>query len=340
MGSKRWNRKSAGVVLSWCVALALLAASSLAVAGCGSSDDTATGQEAEAGGGFPVTVEDATQRVTIERLPSRIVSLSPSATETLFALGAGDQVIAVDEESDHPPEVPTTDLSSYQPNVEAIVGYGPDLVVLPASVPRDVPAGLRRVGVTVVAEPAPANLDDAYEQMRELGIVTGRPAAGRRLAREVRAEVERLIAAAPSGRGLDFFHELDPDLYTVGTRNFIGRIYQRLGLENVAEPAARRAGTPYPQMSSEAVVAADPDLIVLADTECCGQSPATVARRPGWQQVSAVQSGAVVAIDDDIASRWGPRIPVFVTKVVEAMRRARAAGREPERAQAADAGRP
>jgi iron complex transport system substrate-binding protein len=308
-------------------ALTVGVAAFASVAGCGgSSDATHDGRDSAGGGGFPVTVEDARQRVAIERRPERIVSLSPSATETLFALGAGGQVIAVDEESDYPAGVPQTDLSSYQPNVEAIVGYEPDLVVLPASVPRDVPAGLRRVGLTVLAEPAPANLDDAYAQMRELGLVTGHAAAGRRLARRVEARVERLIATAPPGGRLDFFHELDPDLYTVGSRNFIGRIYQRLGLENVGDPAARRAGTPYPQMSSEAVVAADPDLIVLADTECCGQSPAEVAQRPGWQEISAVRSGAVVAIDDDIASRWGPRIPVFVAEVVEAMERARAAG--------------
>jgi iron complex transport system substrate-binding protein len=260
-----------------------------------------------------------------EEHPTRIVSLSPSATETLFAVGAGEQVIAVDEESDHPRGVPRTDLSSYQPNVEAIVGYEPDLVVLPASVPRDVPAGLRRVGLPVIAQPAPANLDDAYAQMRELGKATGHAEAGRRLAERTQEKVEQLIAAAPDGRRLDFFHELDPDLYSAGTKSFIGRIYQRLGLENVADPAARRAGTPYPQMSSEAVVAADPDLIVLADTECCDQSPAKVMRRPGWQRVAAVEAGAVVAIDDDIASRWGPRIPVFVAKAVEAMQLARAA---------------
>ncbi|HEU4737218.1 MAG TPA: ABC transporter substrate-binding protein [Solirubrobacterales bacterium] len=297
-------------------------------AGCGGSSDGSAAPESAAGDGFPVTVEDATRSVTVERRPERIVSLSPSATETLFALGAGAQVIAVDEESDYPPEVPRTDLSSYQPNVEAIVGYDPDLVVLPASVPRDVSAGLRRVGLTVLAEPAPANLDDAYAQFGELGVATGHAAAGRRLAGEVRAEVEGEIEAAPSGRGLDFFHELDPDLYTVGNRNFIGRIYQQLGLRNVGEPAARRAGTPYPQMSSEAVVGADPDLIVLADTECCGQSPAKVAQRPGWDDVAAVRNGVVVAISDDIASRWGPRIPVFVARVVAAMERAREAAGE------------
>jgi iron complex transport system substrate-binding protein len=282
----------------------LLAAIVLAVAGCGDSSESSSD----------------------EQRPTRIVSLSPSATETLFAVGAGDQVIAVDEESDHPAGVPRTDLSSYQPNVEAIAGYEPDLVVLPASVPRDVPAGLRRVGLRVLSQPAPANLDDAYAQMRELGRVTGHAEAGDRLAQRVRGKVERLIAGAPEGPRLDFFHELDPDLYSTGTRSFIGRIYQRLGLENIAEPAARRAGTPYPQMSSEAVVAADPDLIVLADSECCGQSPAKVARRPGWQQVAAVEAGTVVAIDDDVASRWGPRIPVFVAKVVAAMQMARAAG--------------
>lgn len=309
----------AGALLA--TAIALLAG------GCGDSSPSSPGN-GDGDSGFPATVRDATGRVTVPERPERVVSLSPSATETLFALGAGEQVIAVDEESDYPPEAPRTDLSSYQPNVEAIVGYDPDLVVLPASVPRDVSAGLRRVGLTVLAEPAPANLDDAYAQFRELGVATGHAAEGRRLAREVRAEVEGEIEAAPSGRELDFFHELDPDLYTIGNRNFIGRIYQQLGLRNVAEPAARRAGTPYPQISSEAVVSADPELIVLADTECCGQSPAKVAQRPGWDEVAAVRNGAVVAIDDDIASRWGPRIPIFVARVAEAMERARVSGRE------------
>lgn len=306
--------------------LVLLAALATFGAGCGESSSGSSAEQPSGDTSFPVTIEDARHSVTIERRPERIVSLSPSATETLFALGAGEQVIAVDEESDYPSGVPQTGLSSYQPNVEAIVGYEPDLVVLPASVPRDVSAGLRRVGLTVISEPAPANLDDAYAQFSELGVATGHAAAGRRLATEVRTEVEEEIQAAPSGRGLDYFHELDPDLYSVGNRNFIGRIYQQLGLRNVAEPAARRAGTPYPQMSLEAVVAADPDLIVLADTECCGQSPALVAQRPGWDQVEAVRNGAVVAIDDDIASRWGPRIPVFVARIVDAMERAREAG--------------
>jgi iron complex transport system substrate-binding protein len=289
--------------------------------GCGNSSTGSNGT-AEAGRGFPVTVKDATRQVTVARRPVRIVSLSPSATETLFAVGADEQVIAVDDESDYPAGSPRTDLSSFQPNVEAVASYRPDLVVLPAAVPRDAIAGLRRLKLTVLAEPAPQTLGQAYDQMRELGAATGHGEAGRHLARRVRARVELLIASAPDERSLSVFHELDPTLYSTGSGSFIGRIYARLGLRNVADPAAKSAGTPYPQLSSEGVVSANPDLIVLADTECCDQSPATVRRRSGWEAVSAVHDGAVVGIGDDIASRWGPRIPLFVERVIGAMERA------------------
>jgi len=254
--------------------------------------------------------------------PERIVSLSPSATEMLFAVGAGNQVVAVDDQSDFPPEAPRTRLSSYQPNVEAIAGYRPDLVVVPDGMPRDAIGGLRKLGLRVLVQPAPQRLRGAFRQIRRLGQVAGHPEAGARMARHIRSRVERAIAAAPTGTSLKVFHELDPDLYSAASPTFIGRIYARLGLRNVADPAARSAGTPYPQLSSEAVVAANPDLIVLADGECCGQTPATVHNRPGWESVSAVRRDAVVAIDDDIASRWGPRIPIFVQRVVAAMRAA------------------
>jgi len=251
--------------------------------------------------------------------PERIVSLSPSATETLFAIGAGEQVVAVDDESDYPPGAPQTDLSAYQPNVEAIAGYRPDLVVVPSLVPRDVKSGLRRLGLEVLAEPAPDDLGDAYRQIRQLGQVSGHAAAGRRVASEVRSKVERLIAKAPEGRSLSVFHELDPDLFSASSDTFIGRIYERLGLRNVADAAARRAANPYPQLSSETVVSADPDLIVLADAQCCAQTPAKVSRRPGWHVVAAVRKRAIVAIDEAVASRWGPRIPLFVARAVDAM---------------------
>lgn len=256
--------------------------------------------------------------------PDRIVSLSPSATEMLFAVGAGEQVVAVDDQSDFPAGVPRTRLSSYQPNVEAIAAYRPDLVVVPDEMPRDAVVGLRRLGLRVLVQPAPRGLPGAYRQMRAIGAVTGHARAGAKLAGRVRARVERAIAGAPDGdSALKVFHELDQNLYSAASSTFIGRIYARLGLRNVADAAARSAGTPYPQLSSEGVVAADPDLVVLADRECCGQTPARVRERPGWGTVSAVRRGAVVSIDDDVASRWGPRVPLFVERAAAAMRAAR-----------------
>jgi iron complex transport system substrate-binding protein len=251
--------------------------------------------------------------------PQRIVSLSPTTTETLFAIGAGERVVAVDDQSDEPPEAPRTSISAYQPSVEAIAGHRPDLVVVSAETPRDAVAGLRRLGVRVLDQPPAANLAEAYAQMRELGEVTGRRAAAAQVADEMRAEVERLVASVPDGPPLRVFHELDPDLYSASSDTFIGQVYARLGLRNVADEAARRSGAEYPRMSAEAVVAADPDVIVLADSECCGQTPAKVARRPGWDAISAVRERAVVAVGDDVASRWGPRIPEFVERVVRAI---------------------
>jgi iron complex transport system substrate-binding protein len=311
-------------------ALALL---SLALAtGCGDDDESAADQNGESAvaesGSFPVTVEDATGEVVVEQPPERIVSLSPSATETLFAVGAGDQVVAVDDESDYPPEAPTTDLSAYEVNLEAIADYEPDLVIAPADVPRDVINGLRKLGLTVLANAAAETLDDAYAEAEELGLVTGHPDEGVEVADEMRSQIDELVDSAPEGDGLAVFHELDQELFSAASDTFIGRIYERLGLANVADPAADKAGSPYPQVSEEAVIESDPDLVILADSECCGQTPAKVARRPGWDGLAAVQNDAVVAIDDDIASRWGPRLPTFVERVVGAMELA--SGAEPD----------
>ena len=121
-------------------------------------------------------------------------------------------------------------------------------------------------------------------------------------------------------RTLSVFHELDPSLFTVTSNTFIGRVYSSLGLENIAD-AADSAGTGYPQLSAEYVVAADPDLIVLADSICCGQRPSTVAARPGWDRIAAVRTGSIVRVHDSIASRWGPRLVSFFRAMSSALAR-------------------
>jgi iron complex transport system substrate-binding protein len=250
--------------------------------------------------------------------PQRIISLSATATESLFAIGAGKQVIAVDEQSDFPRQAPRTSLSGFTPNVEAIAGYRPDLVIVSYD-PNGLVSTLRGLGIRVLVQNAVQTLDGAYAEIRQLGAVTGHA----RQAAAVVAGMKRKIAdlvrtGARRARGLSVFHELEPDLYSATSKTFIGRVYTLFGLKNIAD-AADSSGTGYPQLSAEYVVSQSPDVVVLADIRCCGQSPKTVAARPGWGSVSAVRTGTIVRIDDSIASRWGPRIVDFVRAVSRAL---------------------
>jgi iron complex transport system substrate-binding protein len=244
---------------------------------------------------------------------SRIVSLSPTATEMLFAIGAGGQVVAVDSNSNYPEEAPRTDLSAYQPNIEAIAGYKPDLVVY-SDDPGELAAGLGKLSIPALQQPAATRLDDTYAQLDQLGRATGHQAEAAQLTATMRAEIEKIAAAARPERPLTYYHELDKNLYTATSKTFIGQLYAQLGMKNIAD-AADKGASGYPQLSAEYVIKADPDLIFLADTKCCGQSARTVAARDGWDQLTAVRSGGVVALDDDVASRWGPRVVDFLKTV-------------------------
>ena len=290
------------------VPLALLVA--LVGTGCsqnGSTSDAAP--PAEQGAGFPVTLDTPTGKVVLDRQPKRIVSMSPTATEMLFAIGAGGQVVAVDSNSNYPEEAPKTDLSAYQPNLEAVAGYKPDLVVYSDDT-GELAAGLGKLDIPAVQQPAARRLDDTYAQIDQLGRATGRAAEAGQLTTTMRGELEKIAAGRPE-RPLTYYHELDKTLYSATSKTFIGQLYAQLGMENIAD-AADKDGSGYPQLSAEYVVKADPDLIFLADTKCCGQSARTVAARDGWDQVTAVKSGGVVELDDDVASRWGPRVVDFL----------------------------
>ena len=252
------------------------------------------------------------------RPPQRIISLSPTATESLFAIGAGPQVVAVDDQSDYPKRAPRTSLSGYTPNVEAIAGYRPDLVVLSGDA-NDVVGGLRKLGIRVLLQPAAKNLGDAYAEIRQLGAVTGHRRGAAAVAARMRRAIASVLKATPK-QSLPVYHELTPDYYSASSRTFIGRIYKLFGLRNIAD-AADSSGTGYPQLSAEYILSANPSLIVLADTRCCGQSAKTVASRPGWSSLAAVRRGHVIGIDDSIASRWGPRVVQFVRAVGRALKR-------------------
>jgi iron complex transport system substrate-binding protein len=254
-------------------------------------------------------------------LPQRIVSLSPTATEDLFAIGAGKQVVAVDDQSDYPKAAlaKKTRLSGFTPNAEAIAGYRPDLVVLSYDA-KGIVSALRKLGLRVLHLDAAKTLDGAYAQIDQLGSVTGHQAESKALVRSMKARIAGLVASTQSARGLSVYHELGPELFSATSKTFIGRIYALFGLRNIAD-AAGAGSSAYPQLSAEYVVSANPDLIVLADTTCCAQTPATVAARPGWSGLKAVKTYSIVRIDDSIASRWGPRIVNFARAIASALER-------------------
>ncbi|HEY3022767.1 MAG TPA: ABC transporter substrate-binding protein [Actinomycetota bacterium] len=304
-------------------ALGLVVVSTLLASACASptsqsgSVPTSTANPQQSS--FPLSVKAANGEVRIGKRPDRIVSLSPTATEMLFAIGAGDQVVAVDDNSNYPPQAPMTELSAYQPNVEAVAKYSPDLVVI--SDDLGIVKSLGKLSIPVMLEPAAKNLDDTYAQIEQLGAATGHVADAVRLVASMKSEIQHLVASAPDfDHPLIYYHELDQTYYTATSSTFIGQIYGLLGLRNIADEA-KGAASGYPQLSAEYIIKADPDVIFLADTKCCGQSAATVAKRPGWDQIAAVKDGAVVSLDDDVASRWGPRVVDLLLVVEQALSR-------------------
>jgi iron complex transport system substrate-binding protein len=266
-----------------------------------------------------VAVWAASARATMHaaKAPTRIVSPSATATEDLFAIGAGPQVIAADDQSNYPKQAPTTKLSSYKPNAEAIAKYKPDLVVV--SNDGGIVAALHKLGIRAILEPPAANLTQAYAEITQLGSATGHVAQAARVVAQTKAQLAKVVASVPHEQ-LKVFDELSPDLYSATSKTFIGSLFSLFGLTNIAD-AADKTGSGYPQLSDEYVIAENPDIVVLSDSKCCGQSPKTVAARPGWSNVSAVRHQGVVAVSDDVASRWGPRIVQFAKAIAAGIRR-------------------
>lgn len=305
--------------------VALLATICLFAAACGSdADSTVTGEATP-----ETTADTVAEDVMEDEVPSepsneepvettttveevadlRIVSVSPTATEMLFAIGAGELVVAVDSFSYFPEEAPVTDLSGFEPNVEAIAGYDPTLVVSDAPI-----EGLDVVGIENMVLPAAITIDDVYTQIEQLGATTGHVGDAAELVGQMQTDIAAVIDALPERETpLSYYHELDNTLYSVTSSTFIGEVYTMLGLVNAADaadPDGEFFG--YPQLNEEFLVTADPDIIFLADTVCCEQTAETVAARPGWDQLQAVQNGNIVELNDDVVSRWGPRLVEFI----------------------------
>lgn len=254
---------------------------------------------------FPLTVtDDAGREVTIEAEPRRIVSLAASNTEILFAVGAGEKVVGVDQYSDFPPaarEKPTVGGYS-RPDLEKIVALEPDLILgtgihVKATLPE-----LERRGLTSVIVD-PRDVKGVMEKIRLVGKATGRRKEAEALADALLARVESVAARLQEAEPVRTFYELSPSLHTAGPGSFVDDLIRLAGGANVAAGA----GKEWPQMNQEALFLADPEVILLAD-HGAGETPEQVAARPGWSRITAVKTGRVVAIEPNLVNRPGPRV--------------------------------
>jgi iron complex transport system substrate-binding protein len=288
---------------------AVLAAMFVACGGDDDGSENGTASETPAAslsGTFPVTIiDDDDDNVRLEQAPERIVALAPSFVETLFQIGAGEQVVAVDENSDYPPDgvADLPKLSGFDPSVEAIVDQDPDVVLIQFD-PGGLKDALGANGVSVLTLASPPSLMGVYEQIHTIGRVSGHAAESQQLVTDMQERINILTANIPeSGEGPRVFHEVDNTLYTVGPGSFIHDMYVTLRARNIAE----ETGAAFPQLTEEAIINADPQVIILADEEF-GESAETVADRPGWDVITAVKDGRVHGADPDMFSRPGPRL--------------------------------
>lgn len=296
-------------------ALLAIAAIAAASAACGSSSASGSAGASSAHtdpAGFPVTVTTAGGKTHLTARPDAIVSLSPTATEMLYAIGAGKQVKAVDSDSDYPPTAPITKLSGFQPNAEAIAAYKPDLVIISNNL-DGITAKLTALSIPVLDLPAAADLPDVYREFTELGAATGHAAQAKSEDTRLTAEVASVVASEPKrAKPLTYYYELSANpYYSVTDSTFIGSVLSLLGMKSVADAAKGSAAAGgYPELSPEYILRANPGYILLADAGSAngGQDAATVSSRAGWSALAAVKDKHIIVLNADIASRWGPRI--------------------------------
>jgi len=267
---------------------------------------------------FPLTItDDLSNEVTIEAEPQRIVSMAPNHTQILYALGLGDRVVGVTEYCNYPPEAQEKPKVGGFSNIdlEQVVGLDPDLVLGTSLHAQSVEPALVERGLKVVLI-NPETVEDVLERIVLVGRVTGREGAAVALSAELRGRIEATMEKVQGAENNPrVYWELSNDLYTAGPGSFIDDLIVRAGGINIAADAKEQ----WPQLNLEALILADPEVIVLADHPY-GETAEGVKARPGWADISAVKNDRIVEVlDDDLVSQPGPRVAEaleFVAKVL------------------------
>jgi iron complex transport system substrate-binding protein len=261
---------------------------------------------------YPLTVKFGGYVTTISKKPTKIVSLSPSATEIFYAVGAGSQILAVDSLSNFPANAPVSQISAFEPNVEVILAKKPDLVLLSVDSIKapQIRDALMKFDIPVLMEKAPATLKDVYAENTLLARVTDRQAGAVKLNASMARSIKNILAKVKKSAKIRIYHELDDTYYSVTSNTFIGKVYKDFGAVNIADAASGADSSGYPQLSAEYLVKSDPQVIFLADAQY-GVTTDAVSKRAGWSQISAVKNNKIVGLPADIPSRWGPRLVNF-----------------------------
>lgn len=254
---------------------------------------------------FPLTIKDGAGRdVTISKPPQRIISLSSSNTEILFALGLESRVVGVDQYSNYPPSAKSKPAVGgfADPDLEKIVALEPDLVLGTSIHVKSILPELERRGLTTVIID-PKNVSGVLDSVRLVAKITGQQKEASAVISGMQAKIDSVQSAVKGAKPVRVFFEISPDLYTAGPGTFVNDVLQMAGGANIAAGA----GTDWPQLSQESLILADPDVILLAD-QPADVTPEMVAARPGWSEVSAVKNKRILVINDDLTSRPGPRV--------------------------------
>jgi iron complex transport system substrate-binding protein len=270
---------------------------------------------------FPLTLSDGMGgTVTLPRRPERIVSLAPNVTEILFAVGAGDRVVGVTRFCNYPPEVSAlpkiggyTDMS-----LERILALRPDLVVASRGNPRPNIETIRRHGLTVIGV-QPQSINEVTEAIVRVGCATGDPERAQSVVRKMEASIESVhsrVADVPS-RPRVYFGSISAPYFAAGPESFVGRVMKEAGGENIA----RDGGKTWPTLSIETILQRDPEVVIVGFHEPVAGDDARerllkrLRKDRVWANISAVRTGRVYLIDEDIVHRAGPRIAQAVAEM-------------------------
>jgi iron complex transport system substrate-binding protein len=256
-------------------------------------------------------VDGLGRKVTLPHAPQRIVSLAPKNTEMLFAIGAGDQVVAVTSFCNYPPEAKKRQriggFSTESQSLEQIVALKPDLVVAADELQWPVINELERLGVPIVSLGS-QSLAELYHELELLGRLTGRTSDAARLTQAMQRRVERVAATArtipPEQRVTVFYHLWSEPLMTAGPGSFAAELIAICGGLNIAHDAGHR----YPQISQEVLLARDPEVILAPSSEAEPMTIEYLRARPGWSNLRAVRNNRIHLLDGDLVSRCGPRL--------------------------------